>query len=121
MTDKQNPDYLNALAEEQNKAPDQLMDNTSQLEQVVVTNDKGEPVLCDILLNFESDDTGKGYLIYTDNSIDEFGSVIADVAVYDLRVGSSVLSPVESEDDWALIDAVMAQMEEETMAEEEQD
>ena len=121
MTDKQNPDYLNALAEEQNKAPDQLMNNDSQLEQVVVTNDKGEPVLCDVLLNFESDDTGKGYLVYTDNSIDEFGSVIADVAVYDLKVGSSVLSPVESEDDWALIDAVMAQMEEETMAEEEQD
>ena len=118
MIDKQNPDYLNALAEEQNRAPDQLMDNVLNLEQVAITNDKGEAVLCDVLLNFESDDTGKGYLVYTDNSIDEFGSVIADVAVYDLKVGSSVLSPVESEDDWALIDAVMAQMEEEAMTEE---
>ena len=37
----------------------------------VVINDEGKEVVCDILFTFDYADTGKSYIVYTDNSKDE--------------------------------------------------
>ena len=39
-----------------------------------VLNDEGKEIECEVLLTFESEETGKNYIVYTDNSIDEDGN-----------------------------------------------
>jgi uncharacterized protein YrzB (UPF0473 family) len=111
--DKQSPDYLNELAEAQNMAPEFTGSQGLGSNQLVVTNDEGLPVICDIILTFESENNGKHYIIYTDNSIDEDGSMVAFAATYDPSVEGSALYELETDEDWMLVDAVMAQMAEE--------
>ena len=36
-----------------------------------ITNDEGQEVECEVLFTFESDETGKNYMVYTDNTVDE--------------------------------------------------
>ena len=38
-----------------------------------VVNDEGREVECEVLFTFESDETKKNYIVYTDNTIDEEG------------------------------------------------
>ena len=40
-----------------------------------IINEKGEEVVCDILFTFDSDETKKSYIVYTDNSKDENGNI----------------------------------------------
>ena len=40
-----------------------------------VMNDKGEEVTCEVLFTFESEETKKNYIVYTDNTTDDDGNV----------------------------------------------
>lgn len=40
-----------------------------------VINEQGEETECDVLLTFDSEETGKSYIIYTDNTLDENGNI----------------------------------------------
>ena len=66
-----------------------------------VENEAGQPVECEILFTFESDETGKTYLVYTDNTLDEEGSTKVYASIFD---GQSLL-PVETEQEWQMIEA----------------
>ena len=39
-----------------------------------VLSDEGKEIECEVLFTFESEETGKNYIVYTDNSIDEDGN-----------------------------------------------
>ena len=39
-----------------------------------VIDDNGNNIECEILFTFESDETGKNYIVYTDNTTDEHGN-----------------------------------------------
>ena len=39
-----------------------------------IVNDKGEEIECEILFTFDSDETKKSYIVYTDNTLDEEGT-----------------------------------------------
>ena len=40
-----------------------------------VLNDEGKEVECEVLFTFESEETHKNYLVYTDNTTDENGNI----------------------------------------------
>ena len=48
-----------------------------------IINDQGEEVECEILFTFDSDETKKSYIVYTDNTLDEQGSTKVYASVYD--------------------------------------
>ena len=48
-----------------------------------VINDQGVEITCDILFTFDSDETKKSYIVYTDNSKDEQGNVQVFASIYD--------------------------------------
>ena len=39
-----------------------------------VINEKGEKIECEVLFTFDSDETKKSYIVYTDNTLAEDGS-----------------------------------------------
>ena len=46
-----------------------------------VINDEGKEIECEVLFTFESDETKKNYIVYTDNTLDEEGNTIRDELV----------------------------------------
>ena len=47
-----------------------------------VLNDEGKEITCEILFTFDSEETKKSYIVYTDNTTDEEGNVKVYASVY---------------------------------------
>ena len=48
-----------------------------------VINDEGKEVVCDVLFTFDSEETNKSYIAYTDNTKDKNGNVQVYASIYD--------------------------------------
>lgn len=78
-----------------------------------VINDNGEEVVCDVLFTFDSDETKKSYVVYTDNSKDEKGNIQVFASTYDPSEESiTSLGPVESEKEWKIIETILDTIQE---------
>ena len=42
--------------------------------KIIIKNDKDENIECDVLFTFDNNETGKSYIVYTDNTMDELGN-----------------------------------------------
>ncbi len=67
-------------------------------------NEKGENVTCDVLLTFDSDETKKSYIVYTDRTLDKKGQVNVYASVYNPDQETTKLLPVETDREWELIE-----------------
>lgn len=85
---------------------------------IVVCNDKGEEIKCEILFTFEDTTTGKNYMVYTDNTEDEDGHTRVYANQFDPNGNASSLLPVEDERIWNVIEKMLAEMQEECAAED---
>lgn len=80
-----------------------------------VLNEDGETVDYQALFTFESEDTGKSYIAYTDETTTEDGDVEVYAAVYDpetfdmlVAAGKPVqLTEIETDDEWDLIEDLL--------------
>jgi len=78
-----------------------------------VINDKGEEIMCDILFTFDSEETGKSYIVYTDNSKDERGNIQVYASIYDPNVEDQKLEPITTESEWKVIETILNTLQEE--------
>lgn len=78
-----------------------------------IINDKGEEVLCDVLFTFDSDETKKSYIVYTDNSTDESGNVQVFASIYDPKQDDQKLEPITTDKEWKVIDTILNTLQEE--------
>ena len=78
-----------------------------------VINDKGEEVVCDVLFTFDSDETKKSYIVYTDNSKDETGNIQVFASTYNpSEENITALGPVETEKEWKIIETILDTIQE---------
>lgn len=77
-----------------------------------ITNDKGESIDCDILFTFDSDETHKSYIAYTDNTKDESGNVRVYANTYDPTGKDLSLQPLTSEKEWKVIENILISVQE---------
>ena len=68
-----------------------------------IVNDEGKEIECEVLFTFDSDETKKSYIVYTDNTKDEVGNIKVYASVFDPTGASSALLPVETEKEWLVI------------------
>ena len=78
----------------------------SNIFYAVDTN--GLTVMCEILFVYESDETGKHYTVYTDNSMDEDGSIRVYASIFNPDSSSSELEPIETDFEWAQIEKILS-------------
>lgn len=78
-----------------------------------VVNENGEEVTCEVLFTFESDETKKNYLVYTDNTVDTSGNTRVYASIFDPNKESSELIPIESEREWKIIETILESIQEE--------
>ena len=77
-----------------------------------IVNDEGKEVECEILFTFDSDETKKSYIVYTDNTLDEEGSTKVYASVYDPTGQNPALMPIETEKEWLVIENILSSVQE---------
>ena len=80
---------------------------------IKISNDKGEEVVCDILFTFDNDETGKSYIVYTDNTKDETGKVRVYASIYNPNDPKSKLEDIKTDKEWKVIDTILQTLQEE--------
>lgn len=77
---------------------------------------EGMLVECETLFTFESTETGRSYIVYTDNTTDEDGSTTVYASIYDPAAvkfnensGLAALSliPIETEEEWLIVEQIL--------------
>lgn len=83
-----------------------------------VLNDEGKEIECEVLFTFESEETGKNYIVYTDNSIDEDGNTKVFASIYNPDEDETKLLPIETEKEWRIIETILEELQNEVACEE---
>ena len=78
-----------------------------------MVDENGKEVVYDVLFTFESDETHKNYIVYTDNSKDEIGNVEVYASTYDPKDPHSKLEAIETEKEWKVIETILETLQEE--------
>ncbi len=80
--------------------------------KLIIKNDKGEILECEVLFTFDSDETGKSYICYTDNTKDEQGNVKVYANIYDPNGESLKLEPITTDKEWKAINNILISVQE---------
>ena len=67
----------------------------------------GKEVVCDILFRFQSQETGKHYMAFTDHSKDRSGNASVFYATYDPDAEDISLAPIQSQEEWMMVRDLM--------------
>lgn len=81
--------------------------------QFTMIDDQGNEQTYDVLFTFESEENGKNYITYTDNSLDENGNIVVYASTYDPKNPQSRLEAVETEQEWKVIETILETLQEE--------
>lgn len=76
-----------------------------------IKDENGKNVECEILFTFESPETKKNYIVYTDNTKDAAGAVKVYANIYDKTGASKELLPLETEEEWNTVESILAKLE----------
>ena len=60
-------------------------------KKFLVIDDKGKQVECEPLFTFESEETGKKYVVYTDHSLDKNGNTRVFASIYNMTETTLIL------------------------------
>lgn len=74
-------------------------------------NDKGVEVQYEVLFTFESDETGKNYIVYTDDTTDDAGNVKVYASTYTAEGEKYNLSAIETEKEWKVIETILNELQ----------
>ena len=86
----------------------------------VMVDDKGKETEYDVLFTFESEETNKNYIVYTDNTLDESGNVEVYASIYNPEDPKTKLEPIETEKEWKVIETILDTLQEEVKKKVEQ-
>mgnify|MGYP000498941611 CR=1 FL=1 len=67
----------------------------------------GKEIEFEILFTFESDETNKNYMVYTDNTLDDDGNTKVYASVFNPNKEPLELLPVETEREWKVIETIL--------------
>ena len=79
-----------------------------------VISDEGKEIECEVLFTFESDETKKNYIVYTDNTIDEEGNTKVYASIYNPDQDETKLLPIETDKEWKIIETILEELQNET-------
>ncbi|MDO4962576.1 MAG: DUF1292 domain-containing protein [bacterium] len=78
-----------------------------------VINDEGKEVECEALFTFESDETNKNYIVYTDNTLDEEGNTKVYASIYNPDEDETKLLPIQTDKEWKIIETILEELQNE--------
>ena len=79
-----------------------------------VIDENGKEVTCEVLFTFDSEETKKNYIVYTDNTTDDEGNTRVYASVFDSTNENTELKPIESEREWKIVETILESIQEES-------
>ncbi|MCI8394817.1 MAG: DUF1292 domain-containing protein [Bacilli bacterium] len=76
-----------------------------------IKNENGMEIECEVLFTFDSEETKKSYLVYTDNTKDETGALKVYANIYDPSGNNTNLMPITKEEEWNTVEAILSKLE----------
>lgn len=86
--------------------------------KLIVIDEEGKKKEYEVLVTFESEETGKNYIVFTDNTLDENGNIKVYANIYTPDNGGSPLLPIESEEEWKIIQNILETLKEDAQMDE---
>ena len=78
---------------------------------MTVVNEDNEIMDVDVLFTFKNTATGRCYIVYTENTTDENGDTEVFASIFDPDDKTLTLSPIETEEEWAMLESKLAEYE----------
>ena len=78
-----------------------------------VLDENGNEVECEVLFTFDSEETNKSYIVYTDNTTDEEGNTKVYASIFNLNDEKTELIPIETDREWKIIETILETIQEE--------
>ena len=89
------------------------MQNNEEVMTFKVMDDNGKEIECEVLFTFESEETKKNYIVYTDNTIDDDGNTKVYASVYNPNEEETKLMPIETDKEWKIIETILEEIQSE--------
>lgn len=86
---------------------------TNESMSFTVLDENGVETKCDVLFTFDSEETGKSYIVYTDNSVDVDGNTKVFASTYNPDSEDRQLMPIETEKEWKIIEIILDEIQSE--------
>ncbi len=78
-----------------------------------VLDDEGNEVVCEVLFTFDSEETKKSYIVYTDNTTDDEGNTKVYASIFNPNDEKTELTPIETDREWKIIETILETIQEE--------
>ena len=85
-----------------------------------IIDKKGNEIEFEVLFTFESDETKKNYMVYTDNTKDKEGNTKVYASIFEPNKEPLELLPVETEREWKVIETILESIQDESKKEKEE-
>ncbi len=79
-----------------------------------LTDENGDRKEYKVILTFETEENDNLYYVYTDNELDEDGYVKTYAGIYSNKNGKEILLPVETDEEWALIEKLLNKVDQDS-------
>ena len=76
-------------------------------------DENGNEVVYDVLFTFESEETNKNYIVYTDGTKDSDGQIQVYASIYDPENPNSKLEAITTDKEWKVIETILETLQEE--------
>ncbi len=78
-----------------------------------VIDENGKEIECEVLFTFDSDETNKSYIVYTDETTDEEGNTKVYASTYTPNSENLNLQPIETDKEWKIIETILSELQDE--------
>lgn len=78
-----------------------------------ILDDEGNEVVCEVLFTFDSEETKKSYIVYTDNTTDDEGNTKVYASIFNPNDEKTELTPIETDREWKIIETILETIQEE--------
>lgn len=78
---------------------------------MTVVNENNEIMDVDVLFTFKNTATNTCYIVYTENTTDENGDTEVFASIFDPDDKTLALRPIETEEEWALLESKLREYE----------
>lgn len=79
-----------------------------------IIDNEGKERTCEVLFTFESDETKKNYIVYTDNTKDHEGNIRVYASIYKVNKDKTELEAIETEREWKIVETILNSIQEES-------
>lgn len=79
----------------------------------VMIDEEGKETEYDVLFTFDSDETKKSYIVYTDNTKDETGNIQVYASIYDPEDLTKKFEAITTDKEWKVIETILGTLQEE--------